>query len=205
MKKISIIFMSVVAASMVMVGCGNKGNGNESLADMATDQDTLTTTTMVEDAVAPAAADEAATEAAAVETDAAPADDSSPSEQIREKAMAAVPTVSQLMSGNIESFFKSHGYKINKRKEYDDVVDDYETLITATLEPGEGIYVQYKEGLWEPLEVTIKGLPEARDKFFNEAKQYVASQKKKNSDDPAAATWYAKLSDDKIIINVIAD
>lgn len=120
-----------------------------------------------------------------------------------EKAMAAVPSFNTLISTDSEALFKKLGYTITRKKVFNDQFGEYETYITATYQPSEGIFLQYKEDFWEPFEFTIKGLPEARDKFYQDAKAYVAKQKRKG--DHWTQTWYAKLNGDKVVVFLWAD
>ena len=71
MKKISILFTSVLTISFVMVGCVIKTKSNKSVEDITNNQDTLTTITMTEEIEAPGADEvEGISDAAAIETEA---------------------------------------------------------------------------------------------------------------------------------------
>ena len=129
MKKISIIFMSAVAASMVMVSCVIKAKSNASEADMSNEQDTLTTMTMADDAVAPAAADEAATEAtevAAAEAEATPAEETAPATKAATRAAddqafkrALMGLVDLPSNDKLDKYLKSLGFKGSSKKSTD--------------------------------------------------------------------------------------
>ena len=207
MKKISIIFMSAVAASMVMVGCGNKGNGNDSVADMVTDQDTLTTTTMVDDAVAPAAADAEGTEAtevAVVETEEAPAEP-----PVTEAAAVTftMPELAKKLTAKADiwsitpsdgtSVMESLGFDFvgkSNTSDYNDLDGTYEPATKMTYKNGDDtIDIVYNDAANQFRTLTINfGNKADADNFYKGKKNQVIN----------GTAWNMKKSGSKITISV---
>lgn len=53
--------------------------------------------------------------------------------------------------------------------------------------------------------ITITGVPEARDKFYSDAKASIAKSKREYPDDAWVSTWSAKISGDKITVSCPGD
>lgn len=122
-----------------------------------------------------------------------------------EKFKAAIPTLKQIDSNDPQKLFSKLGYKITTKRGYDERVDEYYTYVAkAIYEVNDKMKVTY-----QPIEggftITITGAPEARDKFYSDAKASIAKSKRECPDDAWISEWYAKISGDKITVYRFGD
>lgn len=120
-------------------------------------------------------------------------------------AKGKIPSFTDLIINDYQPIFESLGYDVVAHQVYIDYYDDYGTNITATYHPTDYIFFEFKGEWYGHMEFTIKGVPEARDKFYKEAKAWIDEQKKQNPMDPWIESYTVKKSGDKIIIDLPGD
>lgn len=127
-----------------------------------------------------------------------------------EKFKAAIPTFNQIFENDEQKLFSKLGYKITIGR-YQDIRDDeyYPYVSKAVYEVNDSMKVVYEASRSEYTEggytITITGLPEARDKFYSDAKASIAKYQREYPDDGWGQQWYAKISGDKITVYLTGD
>ena len=123
----------------------------------------------------------------------------------REKAIEKIPSFSQINGANMESVLKKAGFKIKKKTGEEPWGGDYYTYIaSATYNPVNGVSCTYK-ALDLGYSFTIVGADDKLDKFYQDAKNYIASEKRKHSDDWWYTQWSAKKSGNTVTVLTPAD
>ena len=122
-----------------------------------------------------------------------------------EKFKAAIPSFKQVEGGNRKNLFSKLGYKITTKREFDERFDEYNTYVAkAVYEVNDNMKVVY-QAIDGGYTITITGAPEARDKFYSDAKASIAKSKRESPEDAWIGEWYAKISGDKITVYQFGD
>ena len=107
--------------------------------------------------------------------------------------------------GDLKNLFSKRGYKITTKRYYDEISEEYYTYVAkAIYMVNDNMKVVY-QAIDGGYTITITGAPEARDKFYSDAKASIAKSKRESPEDAWIREWYAKISGDKITVYQFGD
>lgn len=122
-----------------------------------------------------------------------------------ERVLSRLPAFADVIdSKDRGALFRSLGYEVTTRNEYNDQLEENIEYIIATNRPEAGYTFVFDENA-TGFSFTVVGVPEFLDSFLFDAEEWIRRQKRQFPDDQFILSWNAVRSGDTVIVNMGGD